>query len=383
MTLGSASLAGAQSSEFSEAILSLPSQLASDSRLYDAVRLFGGRIDAVIRDRTGQPDDFEGADVISFQIVPRSGDAPPTGVGFTAPFVGTRAEFEEWARANAEPLLAVLFPAGLSAGATGRDVASFYSQQFLLTTILDVNEAQPRSRFGVGGLLESEWLSNDVSTPDDSAWGLQGLYGFSRTLSVQARIGRQQEAVRTTAVNAAVDYHPFLERGVTTRFRVGGSARGGFVYSKTRSRLEGNTNEIQLGTVDFAGGGWASVRRRFSNVTIGGGGMFQGMTSWAAGGEEGTFGGAFADAINDRGVLYDVTLGATARVEATTTLSVIGRFVQTYPLESSIDRPVTHLLGGGVMFALAPGASVDVGYKWTSFGDVLAQSVYFQGNFGW
>jgi len=42
-----------------------------------------------------------------------------------------------------------------------------------------------------------------------------------------------------------------------------------------------------------------------------------------------------------------------------------------------------HMVLGGVMYALAPGASIDAGYKVTSFGDVLGQSLFFQGNFGW
>jgi hypothetical protein len=376
--------AGAQSTELSQAILSLPSQTLPTGLLFDDARLFAGLIDATITNQTGALDDFAGADVIAFRVVPRDGTTPPAGIGFTSPFVGTRAEFEQWARENAAPLLRVLFPGGLSAGAAGRDTAGLYSQQLMLTTILDADESQGRSRLGAGGLFESEWLHRDNSASGDSAWGVQGLYGFNRTLAVQARIGRQQEALRTTATNVAVDYHPFIERGRTTKVRIGGAARAGFLYSSSRSLAAATGLEpIRFGSIDVGGGGWASVRRRFARVTVGGGGLLQGTKSYVPPGDEGTFRAAIADALNDRGIAYDLTLGGTARYDATSAISVIGRVAETYALESSIDRPATHLVLGGVMYALAPGASIDLGYKVVSFGDTTSQSLFFQGNFGW
>jgi hypothetical protein len=112
--LGAASSAGAQSTEFSQAILSLPSQTSATGLVFDEARLFSGLVDATITNQTGELDDFAGADVISFRVVPRDGTTPPAGVGFTSPFIGTRAQFEQWARDNAGPLLRVLFPGGLS-----------------------------------------------------------------------------------------------------------------------------------------------------------------------------------------------------------------------------------------------------------------------------
>ena len=382
--LGAASSAGAQSTEFSQAILSLPSQTSATGLVFDEARLFSGLVDATITNQTGELDDFAGADVISFRVVPRDGTTPPAGVGFTSPFIGTRAQFEQWARDNAGPLLRVLFPGGLSAAAAGRDMAGLYSQQLLLTTILDANETQARGRLGAGGLFETEWLHRDDRASGDSAWGTQGVYGFSRTLSVQGRFGRQRDGLRTTATNAAVDYHPFIERGDTTMVRIGATARAGFLYSSSRSlTTAADTDPIRFGSLDVAGGGWASVRRRFARVTVGGGGLLQGTKSYVPPGDEGTFRAAIADALNDRGIAYDLTVGGTARFDATNTVSVIGRVAETYALESSIDRPAMHLVLGGVMYALSPGASIDAGYKVTSFGDILGQSLFFQGNFGW
>jgi hypothetical protein len=382
--LAAAPAAFAQGSTFSQAVLSLPSRRTPAGREVDDARLFAGRIRAVITDQTGIVDDFDDADLIAFRIVPRDASIPtPSGVGFTRDFVGTRVQFEEWARANAADLLRVLFPAGLSSGAAGRDVAGFYAQQFMLTTILDTDETQTRGRFGAGGLFESEWLRRDGRASGDSGWGIQGVYGLSHTMSLQARFGRQQESLRTTATNVAFDYHPFIERGTTTKIRVGTSMRGGFLYSSSRSASALEPDPLRVGSIDYGGGGWASARRRFSQLTVGGGAMLQATKSYTPPGEDGTFRNAFANALNDRGVAYDLTLGATARYDATNKLSLIGRVAETYALESSIERPATHLVLGGVMFALAPGASVDVGYRMTSFGDIFASSVFFQGNFGW
>jgi hypothetical protein len=383
MCLCAAAAAQAQTNELSQAILSLPSRPIASGRLFDDARLFGGLVDALITNVTGAPDDFGDADVISFRVVPRNGSAPPAGLGFTTPFVGTRAEFEQWARDNAASLLAVLFPGGLSAAAAGRDVAALYSQQLMLTTVLDANEMQTRGRLGAGGLVESEWLRHDVREAGDSAWGIQGLYGFNSYLSLQARFGQQRETLRTSATSLAVDYHPYIERGTTTRIRVGGSARSGFLYSSSQSASAFQPDALRFGSIDVAGGGWASVRRRFANVMVGGGAMLLGTKNYVPPGDEGTFRSAFAHALNDRGIAYDLTLGGTARYDATNRVSLIGRVAETYGLDSSTDRPATHLVLGGVMFALAPGASLDAGYKVTSFGDTLAQSLFFQGNFGW
>jgi hypothetical protein len=117
--LVAALLAEAQSSTFSQTILSLQSRPTPTGLEIDNARLFGGSVRAVITDQTGVTDDFAGADVIAFRIVPRTASIPlPAGEGFTTDFVGTRADFERWACDNAADLLRVLFPGGVSAGAT-------------------------------------------------------------------------------------------------------------------------------------------------------------------------------------------------------------------------------------------------------------------------
>ena len=92
--LAAAPPAVAQTDEFSQAVLALPSTITGDQREINDARLFGGLIRSVITNQTGPADDFDGADIISFLALPRSGGPGPIGPGFTTSFVGTRAEFE-------------------------------------------------------------------------------------------------------------------------------------------------------------------------------------------------------------------------------------------------------------------------------------------------
>jgi hypothetical protein len=378
--------ASAQSTEFSQAILALPSSVSDNQRLINDARLFGGVIRAVITNQFGTEQDFQSSDLISFLVLPRTSMAEaPTGEGFTTPFVGTRQEFEAWARANADGLLRVFFPAGLTAGAAGRDTGVLYSQQLLLTTVLSMEESGSRDRAGIDSLVEYERITRDDRVAGDSSWALQGLYAFGRTLSLQGRFSRQQESLHTTSASLAIDYHPHIQRelaGATT-VRAGALARAGFLYSRSASLDLIETDPIQFGSLDFAGGGWASVRREFARVMVGGGGLVQGTKSYVPPGDEGTFHEAFASALNDRGVQWDVTAGAMARVDVSTNTSIMAKVAETRALESAVDRPATHLLLGGVVYSLGPSASLNAGFKATWFSGALARAIFFQGNFGW
>ena len=65
----------AQTKEFADAVLALPSTITADQRLIDDARLFGGIIRSTITNQTGSADDFAGNDQISFLALPRSGVA--------------------------------------------------------------------------------------------------------------------------------------------------------------------------------------------------------------------------------------------------------------------------------------------------------------------
>lgn len=363
-------------SGLARAILALDNAPPGTFRDVDG-RLFRGLVDARIIDQNRNLADFASDDLIDFTI---------TGGGRSLTFdrgIRTREEFEDWARDNAQELLAIIFPSSLSSATLGRDAAQMYAQQLLLSTVLGVDAVRepgaPR-RYLAGGLVELEWFERDDSQPDDSGWAWQWLYGFGRFASVQGRYARMQESLSTNAWAVTFDYHPYLEieRNVIVRF--GASARTGFLYS--HSEMSGASQAIDLGTVDFGGGGWASVRKNFRRVRVGGGMLFQGTKSFVPviDDDEVDF---LAGIINGRGISWDVAYGGTIAVDTSTWTAVIAKYLESRSVKAEFDRPALHLVLIGYSFTLGPGAALDAGYKFTSTADVRAQSVFVQGNFGW
>jgi hypothetical protein len=376
---------GAAQDDFAKAVLALPSTAIGDSaRLFDTP-LFDGRVDATITDQNGSNTDFAANDLISFRALStRPGSA--AGEGFTVPFVGTRDQFETWARTHAKELLEVFFPSGLAAALSGRDTTAIYSQQLFLTTILDTTAGDERRRRPSAGLFDTEWIheNDDQSVVDQSAWAMQGLYAFSPAISIQARYGSRSRALTTKTTSAVVDYHPFIERGSDVIVRAGGLARAGFLYSSTAASAGAlDQDPMRLGVIDYSGGGWSSVLRQFGRVLLGGGGLFQITKHQALEGDKDNFRKAFARAINDRGLEYDLTAGGTARFDLNNRTSVLGSYAGTFALESDVDRPASHAIVGAVMHALGPGATISGGYKTTLLRDARAHSIFFQGSFGW
>jgi hypothetical protein len=378
-------IARAQSSSLTQAILALPGSPDGSRLRFDNARLFEGLVEATITNGAGAVDDFQEGDRISLLLLRRDGQVT-VGEGFSFAFEGTRSDFDRWARENAPTILEVLFPGGLSAGLMGRETSVVYSQQLLLTTILSAEDEAARGRTGGGGLFEFESLRREQRGDNDSLWAVQGVYGFSRTLSVQGRLARTREHLNTTGTSLAVDYHPFIERYVNDlTVRVGGMARGGFMYSHSGSLTPaGNDDPLEFGSIDITGGGWASVRRDFRRFVLSGGALVQGGNSYVPrGDDENSFRYAFADAVNARGIEYDVTFGGLAQYDLTIKTSVVGKFAETRSLKSDVDRSPAHMFVGGVVYTLAPGASLNAGYKVTDFSNATAHGIYFQGNFGW
>lgn len=374
--------------QFADAVLSLPSTAINGdtARLFDTP-LFEGAVRATITNLSGSNNDFQPEDLISFRALGQGRNAP-TGIGFTEDFQGTRAQFEEWAKQNAKALYDVFFPKGLATALSGRDTSTIYSQQLVLSTILDTSGIDDRRRRPSAGMFDTEWFTPSKSastTLDQSGWAMQGMYAFSPTLSLQGRHSNLSRALSTSATSAALDYHPFIERGDDTRVRVGGMGRAGFLYSSTHpsaSALSG-ASPIQMVTFDYSGGGWASVMRAVGPVLLGGGSLFQVTKHQALEGNNDDFRHAFAAAVNSRGLEYDVTVGGTARTDVTNRTSLIGSYAGTFALESAIDRPASHAITGAVMYTLGPGATLNAGYKTTSLAGGRANSIFFQGNFGW
>jgi len=386
----------------SDIVQALPSNLNGGIRSYDNARLFDGIVNATITNRDANPGDFGSDDVISFLVTPRPGATlknPPTGPGFDSPLVLTRAQFENWAKdpTNAANLLKVFFPSGLSTAVSGRNTSKLYSQQLMLSTFLDASSSEDQRRQPSvarrqpsAALFDTEWMTLDRggSSNDSSAWAMQGMYSFSPWMSVQARYGELTRALSTDSISVAFDAHPFIERGDyrdSVMVRVGGMGRGGFMYSSTTPATGSLTTatSIPLPVFDYSGGGWTSVLHEFGPVLVGGSSLFQVTKHQALEGSNDDFRKAFATAINERGLEYDLTVGGTAKAPITRKTSVIGGYAGTFSLNSVIEESASHAILGAVMYELGPRATVNGGYKTTSLTGGRAHSLFFQGNFGW
>jgi hypothetical protein len=360
-------------SGLSRAVLELPSTLAGENRQIDG-RLYGGAIVATIGDRDGDAANFESTDLITFAIGPRGG---PASLRFTGPRAsqGETEGFEAWAQRNASALLAILFPSDLGSSVLGRSAGELHAQQFLLTTALDtesIREAGPRTRAGAGGLIEFERLGRDDSLVGDSGWAAQGLYNVNRTFAVQGRFASQRESFTTQATTISADYHPYIEIDGDIRWRIGATARGGFLYSQA--------DTMDLGSLEFGGGGWVSGFKDLGRVRIGGGTMVQGSKSYVPSVSEGF--DFLADAINDRGVHYDVSVGGTVGIDTSSRTAVIVKVLDHLPVSSRDTRPDSWLLLTGLSYRFGL-PSLNFGYKMYSTDNLRAHSLFLQGNFNW
>jgi hypothetical protein len=371
-TLAIASLAEAQG--LSQAVLEVPSTVIESRRFVDG-RLYEGAIVATISDRDGDPTNFAYNDRIRFSIRPRSGQ------GQTLTFPGeTRADFEDWARANASQLLGILFPSGLSSSVLGRGAGEIQAQQVLLTTALATESAREMSQGGrslAGGLFEYEVFARDNRRPGDSARAWQGLYNVSKSVSLQGRYVQQHEGFTTNAMAFSVDVHPYAEIDGPIRWRVGGTARGGMLYSRS--------NAMDLGSFEFGGGGFVSAFKDLGPVRIGGGTILQASKSYIPpmfGEDEGNGLAFLAEAINASGIQYDLSYGATAGVDTSSRTTLIVKFLQNQPLSASDVRPDSWLVLSGLSYRFGL-PSVNAGYKYYSTSGLHSHSVFVMGNFNW
>jgi hypothetical protein len=357
----------------SRAVLAVPSNVVESRRFVDG-NLYEGTIVATISDRDGNPENFADTDRIRFTIRPRSGQ------GQTLVFPGeTRADFEEWARANASSLFGIIFPAGLS-GVLGRGAGEIQAQQVLLTTALATESAREMSQGGrsiAGGLFEYEVFTRDGRRPGDSARAWQGLYNMSKSVSLQGRYVQQREGFTTNAMAFSVDVHPYAEIDGPIRWRIGGTARSGLLYSQS--------NAMDLGSIEFGGGGFVSAFKDLGPVRIGGGTILQASKSYIppifSEDEENDL--AFlADAINARGIQYDISYGATAGVDTSSRTTVIVKVLKNQPLSSSDVRPDSWLVQSGLSYRFGL-PSVNAGYKYYSTTGLHSHSVFVMGNFNW
>jgi hypothetical protein len=364
-----ASLAEAQG--LSQAVLVVSSTFDGTRRNVDG-RLYGGAIEATISDRDDDRENFSDVDRIRLTIRPRSGQ----GEALQFPG-GTRSEFEDWARENATALLGILFPDSLSSSVLGRGAGELQAQEVLLATAFateSVREMSQGGRSTSGGMIEYETFKKDGRLPGDSARAWQGMYNVSKRLSLHGRFVQQREGFTTNATSFSADYHPFFEIDGPIRWRVGGSARGGLIYSRS--------NAMDLGSLEFGGGGFVSAFKNLGKVRIGGGTMVQGSKSYLPpvfGDDDLAF---LVDAINDKGIQYDLAYGATAGVDTSSRTAVLVKLLQNHPLSSSTERSDSRLLLAALSYRFGL-PSVNFGYKHYSTTGLHSHSVFAQGNFNW
>ena len=364
------SLAEAQGG-LSQAVLQVSSTVADSNRLIRG-QLYEGAVVATISDGDGDPGNFGASDRINFAIGPR-------GQVSTLQFSGDAPGFETWARQNASGLLAILFPSSLSASVLGVGAGQIQAQQTLLTTALaveNVREIGQGVRSVAGGMVEYEMFTRDGSVPGDSIRAVQGLYNVGKAFSLQGRFVQQHEGFTTHATLVSADYHPFVEIDWPIRWRVGGTARGGLLYSKS--------NAMDLGSLELGGGGFVSGFKDLGPVRIGGGTILQGSKSYIPPVfDDESNGLAFlADAINERDIQYDLSYGATAGVDTSSRTTVIVKFLENRAMSSRETRPDSWLVLSGLSYRFGL-PSVNAGYKYYSTTGLHSHSVFVMGNFNW
>jgi hypothetical protein len=334
-------------------------------------RLYGGRIQSQIYQRDGDNDTFSNDDLIAFVLSPARGQRAPVRCD------GTRAQFEACLRVNIDTVLAILFPQSLSASITGRDAAQYHAQQILLTSALGTatsTEGGRVRRAEVGGLLEAEWFT-DGDSGTGRAW--QGFYRVKGSpVSFRGRYAQlRQDKLTTHSVLAGIGVQPSLLLSESAQWRVGVDARSGVLYSRS--------DAFDLATLDLGGGVWSSVARDFSRVRLGAGGVLQASRGYVPTSLVGAGITDLARAINDTGILYDIAFGGVASVALSKRTSLNGKVLETRALGSAGTRSASHVLLGSVSYLIGGRTPVDIGYKLSTGGGLVAHSVFLQGNYRW
>lgn len=259
----------------------------------------------------------------------------------------------------------------------GRGAGELQAQQTMLTTAAameNVRELSQAGRSTSGGMIEYETFVRDDRAPGDFARAWQGMYNVSRTVSLQGRFVQQREGFSTNATGVSADYHPFVEINGPVRWRVGGTARGGVLYSRS--------NAMDLGSLEFGGAGWMSAFKDLGRVRIGGGTQLQGSKSYIPPVFDGEGLAFLVDAINARSIQYDFAYGGTVGVDTSSRTTVIVKLLENRALSSRDDRSDSWLALAGLSYRFGI-PSVNFGYKHYSTTGLHSHSVYAQGNFNW
>jgi hypothetical protein len=361
----------AAAQDLASAVLALRGPVTADGNLPITGRLYGGNIiNTIVTDGDGIADNFGDGDSIQFTI------ESTRGTRLEVSCSGARADFQTCMEGRVDDLRRILFPASVSTSVAGRDAAHHYAQQFLLTTAFGINAGSESGRLRraeIGGLVEHEWYTSDGDA-GGRAW--QGMYQLAGVpLSVQGRYVHQNDAIGTRATTVSVDYHPSYELNPEYAWRIGASARSGFLYS--------TSSALDLGSLDFGGGVWTAATKDFARVRLGVGGLFQGSRSVLPESFVGEDLGFLARALSDDDINFDASYGTVLGFIASERMSLNAKVLETRAVASDGERPTSRLFLASVSYLLGGVTPIDAGYKVTTGGGVKAQSVFVQGNFRW
>jgi hypothetical protein len=343
-------------------------------------QVYGGTIAATVINVDGRGSRLGATDLIPAFRISRG----PAALVFPGELDASRDAFNAWVNLNAAAIMAILFPSSVSESLTGRDAAQTHSQQFLLTTALATTASRRGGgvrRATAGGLLEFEQLD----TPGQTGRAWQGLYQMEGIhTSIQGRVTQQHENIGTLrqtgtqSFTVAADYHPSRTFELpAVDLRVGVDARSGLLYS------HGDT--LDFGSIDLGGGVWSSAQKDFDKIRIGGAGLLQGSKSVVPGGIVGDDLRFLADAVNSRGIAWDLGYGVVGGYALFERTTLNGKFLQTVPVgtPAAEDRPAPWLVISSVSYLVGGHTPVDVGYKLSRARGLSAHSVFVQGYFGW
>jgi len=350
--------------ELGQLILELPRTYLGNQQIVTG-QVYGAMIDAIITDHDDHSENFAGVDIINIRI-------SSIREGASLIFQGSGEEFDRWVRDNFDQIYALLFPTSISESVAGSDIARQHSQQFLMDKVL----SDKFQKYKLGGLLEYEWFEVDGILGD----AYQGIVYFDNiNFSMRGRYATLNDNLGTDTWAFGFDFFPHVtvENG-TLDFATGINVFVSGLYSHSRAS--------DLGVVDGGLGFWASVKKDFSRVRIGAGGIFQGSKSYIpafAINDELRF---MADVVNRRDLDFNLTYGALVGFALSDYLSLNGKFVQNqfYPNGFEDDTKSQTVILSSLSYLVGGLVPVDVGYK-TAFGSksMSANSIFIQGNFNW
>lgn len=359
-----------QPSGFADALFALQRTQADNVTRINA-RLYGGRIESQIFQGDGNNDTFTDRDSITFLL------SSTRGAGRSVSCTGGRSAFEDCIRRNVSDVLAILFPASLSASVSGRDTAQYEAQQSVLASALGTATASEGGRLRrseIGGLIEHEWFT-DGDVDSGRAW--QGFYRIAGgPVSVRGRYAElRQEGLTTRSIQASFGVHPSFEISRAAQWRAGVDLRSGLLLSRSAA--------LDLGCFDVGGGFWTAAARDFSRVRLGAGATFQGSRGYMPAALVGDSLEFLASAYNDTGITYDAAYGGIVGVIVSPRASLNAKVLETRAVAGTGFRPPSRVALVGLSYLVGGHTPLDVGYKLSTGAGLTAHGLFVQGNYRW